>query len=173
MNAVKSRVSSGDMTGRTDTKRKAVSLADAQLRHAAKLGDPRAQAVLEAEQKRRLAHWTRMFMIDLNHKIELARIHRDGDAQIARMRAAEAKTRRHEEQTSLFFLETRWRWAREDAKRYGTRIPLALATRKHRVNLEQTGTVLPADAAQLPAWCAHAEHLLQAHGTVCTWEPSY
>ena len=89
------------MTGRPHTKRNAVRLADAQLRQDAVTDDPRAQAKLarrkardDGEEKRRLAHWTRMYMIKLNSDTKIALMRAQHEKEMAAAEAARAKTRR-------------------------------------------------------------------------------
>ena len=143
------------------------------------MGDPRAQAELarrqaraEAEQKRRLAHWTRMYMIKLNHDTAMTLMRAKHEKDMAAAEAARAKTRRLEEQTDLSWFRTMVGWQRVSAIYKGTGIPIASAKRLHRIKVEQSQIVLPADAAQVPVWRAHAERLLQTHAITCAWVPA-
>ncbi len=164
------------MTVQPEAKRTAMKLADAQLRQDAVMGDPRAQSELarrkahaEAEQKRRLAHWTRMFVIKLNHDTAMAMMRAKHEKDMAAAEAARAKTRRLEEQTDLSWFRATVGWQRVSAIYKGTGIPIASAKRLHRIQVEQSQIVLPADAPQVPVWRAHAERLLQTHTITCTW----
>lgn len=114
--------------------------------------------------KAEIGAWGKRYAADLDHRVKLAMIRKNGDAKVQEIHELARKNRRGEEGLLLLLLQGRLADARRRARRGEAGIPVALAMEWNRVHAAQTGAISPVDAPFIDVWRRHVAEVESSHG---------